>query len=208
VSGVYQRKDHFYNLAKNEGYRSRAAYKLMELDKKFNIIPLGGRILDAGCFPGGWLQVAAHKAGSKGKVVGVDLDPIEPIRHSEKHAPIEFILGDITDAGIRDKARDALAGHADAVISDISPKLSGIRFRDVANSIDLVSQTFEFAKELLCNKGTFVAKLFPGQESEDFIKGLRSQFDKIGRSHLSSSRKTSSEFYLVATGFHNLERKD
>ena len=202
MAGTYQRKDHFYEKAKSEGYRSRAAYKLAELDKKFRFLRTGATVADLGCFPGGWLQVAAERVGSKGLVVGVDLNEVEPVSVQGKvqRAPL-IIRGDLNDSEVRASVVAACGGKVDVVLSDMSPKLSGIRFRDAAYSADLVRLAFSFAQDVLAPGGAFVAKVFPGPESDQEALAVRKAFQKFSRENLDSSRKTSTEMYFVGQGF-------
>ncbi|MGH7769302.1 MAG: SAM-dependent methyltransferase, partial [Candidatus Binatia bacterium] len=129
---AYQPKDAFYRKAKKEGYRSRAAYKLLELGRRFHLIKPGDRVVDLGAAPGGWLQVAAELTGPKGKVVGIDLQPTQPF-----HEPnIVVLQGDATSEECAKKIAELLGGPVDCVLSDLAPKLSGIRDADIARSVE------------------------------------------------------------------------
>jgi 23S rRNA (uridine2552-2'-O)-methyltransferase len=202
--GTYNRKDHFYQRAKDEGYRSRAAYKLAELNNKFHLLKQGQRILDLGCAPGSWLQVAAQKVGPSGAVVGVDLLALEPFKDSElkalgsKSKPI-IIQGDACDEEIQSQIREAADGLFDVVLSDMSPQISGIRFRDAAMSAELVETALYISQALLKPGGSLVAKIFPGNEADEVVNEIRKHFGKVSRIGLSSTRKSSKEFYIVAT---------
>lgn len=202
MAGTYQRKDHLYAKAKEEGYRSRAAYKLAELDKKHRLLRAGARVVDLGCFPGGWLQVAAEKVGAAGVVVGVDLKQVEPIPVKGKvlTAPVIF-QGDLNDPEIQRSIVESCGGPADLVLSDMSPQLSGIRFRDAAYSAELVRLALGFCSQVLRPGGSFVAKVFPGQECEEIAPEVRKVFQKFSRENLDSSRRTSNEMYFVGLGF-------
>jgi 23S rRNA (uridine2552-2'-O)-methyltransferase len=202
MPGTYQRKDHLYDKAKAEGYRSRAAYKLLELDKKLHFLKSGSRVLDLGCFPGGWLQVAAQKVGDKGLVIGVDLKEVEAVSVKNGRAnPPHILCGDVFDKSIREQICALSGGVVDVVLSDMSPKLSGVRFSDAARSAELVDLALEVARELLAEGGTFVAKIFPGPESDESAKNIRKLFRRFSRENLDSSRKTSTEMYFVAQNF-------
>jgi len=202
MSSVYDRKDRLYREAKAQGYRSRAAYKLMELDKKFKLLRPGAKVLDLGCFPGGWLQVAAERVGRSGSVIGVDLNSVEAINVKVETAAKPTILqGDICSREIQDQILSLIGGKIDIVLSDLSPKLSGIRFRDAYLSAELVAMAFSVCEQVLAEGGSFVSKIFPGQESEEIAKTIRSSFGEFSRENLDSSRKTSNEFYFVAKKF-------
>ena len=205
MSAVYNLKDRLYHEAKAEGYCSRAAYKLKELDKKFKLLRPGARVLDLGCFPGGWLQVAAEKVGPTGMVIGIDLNAVEPVNVKGNAAAAPVILeGDICDVEMQNRILSLTGGKVDVVLSDLSPKLSGIRFRDAFLSAELASMAFSVSERILAEGGSFVTKIFPGQESEDIAKRIRSAFTKFSRENLDSTRKTSNEFYFVAQNYTGL----
>ena len=208
MPGNYERKDHFYEKAKSEGYRSRAAYKLLELDKKFKLLKPDSKVLDLGCFPGGWLQIASEKVGQNGLVVGIDLVEVEPISVKGRIRKAPLILqGDIFDPQMQAKLQEAVAetpfvpGHYDVVLSDMSPKLSGIRFRDSVKSAELVEAGLMVCEQMLKTDGAFIAKIFPGAESDALLQQMKKRFRNFSRHGLDSSRKTSTEFYFVARGF-------
>lgn len=204
--GAYNRKDHFYQKAKAEGYRSRAAYKLIELDEKYGLFKSGMKVLDLGCAPGGWLQIAAQKVGSSGLVVGVDLAYVPQLSDTElkkagiSNAPI-LIVGDLLDEDIQKRVIDEAGGRVNLIISDMSPDISGIRFQDAVRSAELVEVAFEIAKACLIDGGNLVAKVFPGNEADEVYKAMSRNFKKVSRIGLSSTRKTSKEYYFVAMGF-------
>jgi len=187
----YKRKDHYYERAKSEGYRSRAAYKLQELNKRYRLLKPGMRVIDLGCYPGGWLQVAQQIVGQKGSVVGIDLQEVEAL------AEIRIVKGDIYDQ----KTRQGLLeeGRFDVVLSDMSPALSGIRVRDAVRSAELVEAALDFAEHALKPGGAFVAKIFPGEECEELAKRVKQNFGNFARPCLESSRGSSKELYFVGT---------
>ncbi len=199
----YNRKDKLYNQAKSEGYRSRAAYKLIELDEKFHLFRKGMRVLDLGSFPGGWLQVSLAKVGPSGVVVGIDLKEIDPVAMRVGNTEVKptVIIGDITEAPVLDEIEQIFGSRVGLVLSDMSPHLTGISFGDAARSADLVLRAFEVAKRLLEKGGGFVAKIFPGPEAEELNRELKRNFKKLTRVYLDSTRKTSSEFYFVCQDF-------
>lgn len=195
MSGTYDRKDHLYEKAKKEGYRSRAAYKLLELDQKNRLFKHGLSVLDLGCAPGSWTQVAIEKVGSSGKVVGVDLEQVQAIDGAV------LLVGDITEEETFNRIIETLGGKVDLVISDLSPHLSGIKFADALRAAGLVESAYYCASNCLKIGGDFVAKIFPGPDTDTLTKQLRQCFNAVSREVLSSTRKTSKEFYLVAKGF-------
>lgn len=182
-------------MAKKEKYRSRAAYKLMQLNEKFGIICAGDRVVDLGCSPGGWSQVASELAGPSGKVIGVDIKRMRPIEH------VEFVLGDILDQGTVKATLDKLGGAADVVISDMAPNISGNYSMDHARSIELCEHALQFARNALREGGNFVVKVFEGDMYREFLDSVRRVFTVVKAHNPKASRPTSSEIYIVAKGF-------
>ena len=193
----YRPKDAFYRKAKEAGYRSRAAYKLLELSRRFRLIKPGDRVLDLGAAPGGWLQVAAELAGPKGKVLGIDLQAIEPFREPS----IVVVQGDIASRECRDKIKEILGGAADSVLSDLSPRLTGIRDADISRSVELIRLAHGVARELLRPGGNFLVKTFVAEELRDFFSELKEDFALVDRTRPEATRKGSSEIYFCARGF-------
>lgn len=194
---AFDRKDHFYRKAKREGKASRAVYKLSEFQRRFHLIPKGGIVIDLGCAPGGWMQELAQFVGPKGKVVGIDLLPLK----IGLPAQCRFIQGDINDDSVLEEVQAIAGDHVDAVLSDMSPNLSGIAFADAYRSFELASTALAFACRVLKDGGNFVVKIFPGEEFKDFVAELKKAFTKMHTVVPDATRKTSSERYLVATGF-------
>lgn len=194
---TYQPKDAFYRRAKKEGYRSRAAYKLLELNQRFRLIRPGDRVVDLGAAPGGWLKVAAQMTGVKGKVLGVDIQPIAAF-----HEPNIIVLqSDITAAETTEKIRKLLGSMVDCVLSDLSPRLTGIHHADVSRSIELARMALNVACRLLRPGGNFLVKTFMGEELSAFSMEFKADFLSVQRTRPEASRKGSSEIYLCAKGF-------
>ncbi len=192
------RKDHYYNKAKQEGYRSRAAYKLKQLDDLENVISRGDTVVDLGAAPGGWLQVAAEKVGPQGKVIGVDLQRIKPLpEHDDR---VETVRGDMTQERTRDRVVDAAGGEVDCVVSDMAPNMSGEYSLDQARSLHLARQAFETALELLDSDGDFVVKVFEGPDVDDFRADVEEEFQYVRATSPKASRQESSEIYLIGKG--------
>ncbi len=187
------RKDDYYNRAKQQGYRSRAAYKLKQLDEDANLISDGDTVVDLGAAPGGWLQVASELAGESGTVVGVDLQRIKPIDG------VETIRGDMTDEETRERIVESV-GDADVVISDMAPNMTGEYSLDHARSVYLARMAFETSLELLAPGGDFVAKVFEGPDTDDLRADIDREFEYVRTIHPDASRDSSSELYMVAKG--------
>jgi 23S rRNA (uridine2552-2'-O)-methyltransferase len=196
MPGTYNRKDELYHRAKKEGYRGRAAYKLIELNKRFKIFKRGMSVCDLGCAPGGWLQVSADLISPDGVVVGIDLEKVEDVSDL-----VTIFCGDLTTPENKQLMIEALGGSADVVLSDMSPDISGIKLRDSFRSAELVEHAWLLSQEILKKGGSFVAKIFPGAECESLAKEIRPKFQKFSRVCLESSRKTSTELYFVGQGF-------
>ncbi|HQH25881.1 MAG TPA: RlmE family RNA methyltransferase [Oligoflexia bacterium] len=199
MPGNYDRKDHLYRKAKQEGYRSRAAYKLIELDHRYKLIRQRMSVVDLGCYPGGWLQVVLERIGQQGLLVGVDLNYVEPVSVKGKEAAI--IKGDIFSEETRAEILSRAGGKVSLVLSDLSPQLSGVRFRDAVKSAELVECALDLSREILENGGSLVAKIFPGPECDSLVEKFRASFRVFSRASLKSSRKSSTELYFVAREF-------
>lgn len=194
MSSEYKRKDHLYQKAKEEGYRSRAAYKLKEIQAAYKIIKNGDLVLDVGAWPGGWIQVALEYVGAQGRVVGIDLVALEPIND-----PRAMLLqGDARDL---DSALPDPALRFNAVISDMSPKLTGIPEADQAGTVACAELALSVASNFLKKGGNFVVKVFKGREVEGFVKAAKPMFNRVIRSELDSTRNSSNEFYVIGLGF-------
>ena len=188
--------DPYVKQARQEGYRSRASYKLIQLNEKDRLIRPGMLVVDLGCAPGGWSQVAGRLVGAKGKVVASDILPMEPLKN------VDFIQGDFTEEAVLNQILARLEGRKpDLILCDIAPNISGIDVADQASSIYLVELALDMARQVLKPKGDFVAKVFQGAGSEAYLKELRSSFEKLMIRKPAASRPRSREVYVVAKGF-------
>jgi len=190
-----RRRDYYYRKAKQLDYRSRASFKLMQLDDRFNLFKPGMTVVDLGAAPGGWLQVAAERVGPKGTVVGVDLQPIEPLEG------VSTIKGDIRKSEVREELLTLTNGHVDVVLSDMSPNISGSYSMDHARSIELCEMALSFALATLSPNGKLVFKMFEGDMSRDLLAEVQNHFATVKRYSPEASRSSSSEIYVVAKGF-------
>ena len=193
----YDRKDAFYQRAKREGLRSRAAFKLDELQREHRLLRAGDRVVDLGCWPGGWMQIAAEAAGPRGRVVGIDLAEMDALPFENSVA----FQADLTEPGVAQRILDALGGPADVVLSDAAPKLTGVRATDRAREEALLEAIEALVPQLLRPGGSLVAKLLDAPESQAFVSRLRKRFAsaRVTKSH--ATRKGSSEKYLICRGF-------
>ncbi len=195
-----QLNDPYVVEAKRLGYRSRAAFKLAEIDDKSKFLKPGGRVVDLGAAPGGWVQVALQRVGAKGRVVGIDLQEIEPIPGSE------LLVGDFLDEDAPDRLRALLNGPADVVLSDMAASSSGHAPTDHLRIMGLAEAALEFALEVLAPGGAFVAKVLQGGSERALLETMRRNFTKVTHVKPPSSRKDSAELYVVATGFRGGDR--
>jgi 23S rRNA (uridine2552-2'-O)-methyltransferase len=188
-----QLNDPYVAAAKAAGYRSRAAYKMMELDDKYKLVGKGALVVDLGAAPGGWSQIALERGAAK--VVGIDLLPIIPV------AGAEFIEGDFMEEGMDVRLTAMLGRKADLVLSDMAPNTTGHVATDHIRIMALAEMALAFACEILTPGGSFVAKLFQGGAERDMLNTLKLQFRNVRHAKPPASRKDSKEMYVVATGF-------
>lgn len=187
--------DPYVQLAQKDGYRSRAAYKLIEIDDKDRLLKPGMVVVDLGATPGGWSQIASQKVGRGGKVIALDLLPLDPI------AGVDFIQGDFRDDAVLKQLEELLQGRpVGLVISDMAPNISGIVSADQARAMHLAELAMEFAIEHLTPEGSFLVKVFQGAGFEEYLKQMRGSFKKVASRKPKASRDRSSEVYLLATG--------
>jgi 23S rRNA (uridine2552-2'-O)-methyltransferase len=188
-----QLNDPYVQAAKVQGLRSRAAFKLMELDDKYELISRGARVVDLGAAPGGWAQVALQRGAAR--VVGIDLLPIIPV------AGAEFIEGDFLEEGMEAALIERLGGKADLVLSDMAPNTTGHVATDHIRIMALADHALAFAADVLAPGGAFVAKLFQGGAEREMLSLLKLRFRTVRHAKPPASRKDSKEMYVVATGF-------
>jgi 23S rRNA (uridine2552-2'-O)-methyltransferase len=195
---AYEPHDAYYKKAKQEGYRSRAAYKLLELQQRFRLMRPGDLVVDLGAAPGGWLQVAAKIVGRSGKVIGIDLQPMERF-----HEPnVIAVQGDITAGAVQKEIKDLLGGPAHCVLSDLAPRLSGIRDADTARCVELNRTALLVATELLRPGGILLTKSFVNTELQALTLEIKQYFRSVQRTRPEATRQASSEFYFCAKDYH------
>lgn len=190
-----QLNDPYVAESKRLGYRSRAAFKLIQLDEKYKFLGKGKRIVDLGCAPGGWTQIAVLRNKGSGQVVGLDILATEPIEGAVT------IQQDFTLPDAPDKLKALLHGEADIVMSDMAANTTGHQQTDHLRTINLVELAYEFAKEVLAVGGIFIAKVFQGGAESELLADAKRNFSKVSHFKPAASRKESPETYLVATGF-------
>jgi len=188
------KSEYYYRKAKEEKYRSRASYKLFQVIKEYQLIKPSDVVVDLGAAPGGWMQAAQKTVGSKGFVLGVDINPIQPFETQN----FQTILGDIMDPHIIEQIKEHLPRQADVVVSDVSPNISGIWEVDNARQIDLARRSLEIAVSVLKPNGNFFAKTFQGQMTESFIKEAKQYFTFVKIVKPKASRPKSAEIYILA----------
>jgi 23S rRNA (uridine2552-2'-O)-methyltransferase len=191
-----QLNDPYVQEAKRLGYRSRAAFKLIQLDEKYKFLSKNKVIVDLGCAPGGWSQVASLKLKGTGKLVGLDILPTEPLDGAT------FVCQDFTEEGATEKLLELLGGErANVVMSDMAANTTGHQQTDHLKTIGLVEAAYEFAKEVLAEGGIFIAKVFQGGAEGNLLADAKKNFDKVSHFKPAASRKESPETYLVAQGY-------
>lgn len=195
-----QLNDPYVRAAQSRGFRSRAAFKLLEMDEKHRLLKPDSRVVDLGAAPGGWTQVAVEKAGPKGRVVALDLLAMDPV-------PGAMVLqGDFQDAAVEQAVLAALDGPADLVLSDMAPNTTGHAATDHLRIIALAELALDFALKVLSPGGGFVAKVFQGGSEKGLLDALKRNFTAVRHVKPPASRKDSSELYVVATGFRGQNR--
>ena len=190
------KKDQYRKLAHEQGYRSRAAYKLKELNKSYRIIGPGSYVLDLGCAPGGWSQVAQKLSGNQGKILGIDTSFVEDL------PDVKFIQGNIDDENIVEDILEFFGRKADSVICDLSPQVSGNWSVDHSIQISLNYSAVKIMDKVLEKKGNALFKVFDGEYSSEFYDFIRKKFIKTKLTKPKASRKPSSELYCIGMGLH------
>ena len=188
------KREYYYRKAKEEKYRSRASYKLLQVIGKYQFIRPGDIVVDLGAAPGGWMQVAQKAVGNKGFVLGIDINPIQPFETQN----FQTIVADIMDPQIIERIKEHLPRQADVVISDVSPNISGIWEVDNARQIDLARRSLEIVISVLKPNGNFFAKVFQGEMTESFVKKVKRYFAFVKLVKPKASRPKSAELYVLA----------
>jgi len=192
-----RKKEYYYRKAKEEKFRSRAAYKLLQAVEKHRFIKPGDVVVDLGAAPGGWTQASLRIVDSKGFVVGVDLRRMEPVDQPN----VCIVVGDVTDSQITQNIKEFLPRSADVVISDVSPNVSGVWELDHARQIDLARRSLEIATSVLKPKGNFFVKVFQGDMLNDFVKEVKQHFGFVKLVKPKASRAKSAELYVLGMNF-------
>jgi 23S rRNA (uridine2552-2'-O)-methyltransferase len=195
-----QLNDPYVARAKREGFRSRAAYKLAEIDDKARVLKKGARVVDLGAAPGGWSQLAASRVGREGRVIAIDVLPMTPV------PGVEFLHLDFLDSSAPQKLKEQLGGAADVVLSDMAANATGHARTDHLKIMALVEAAAEFARDVLAPGGTFLAKVLQGGAEASLLAALKRDFKQVRHVKPPASRSDSAEMYLLATGFRNSGR--
>jgi 23S rRNA (uridine2552-2'-O)-methyltransferase len=190
-----QISDPYVARAKREGYRSRAAYKLIEIDDKFHLLKSGARVVDLGAAPGGWSEIAVRRVGAGGRVVGLDILEMKPI------PGVEFVKLDFLDPAAPDRLKEMLGGAADVVLSDMAANTTGHRRTDHLRIMALAEAAAQFAREVLAPGGTFLCKVLQGGTEATLLAELKRDFSNVKHIKPPASRSDSAELYLLARGF-------
>ena len=192
---VDARRDQYRRLAKDQGYRARSAYKLLQINRSYNVLKKGDKVVDLGCAPGGWLQVAVKEVRPSGKVIGIDLKPVTPV------VDAIILQGSIEDPDMLSKIEEILGSKADVVLSDLAPNVSGVWDIDHARQISLSTIALQFTQRVLRIGGSGVFKVFEGDMLKEFRSKLDRNFGKVFLSKPSASRQESSELYIICLNF-------
>lgn len=194
------KRDLYRRLAKQRHYRSRAAFKLMEINRSYHIIHRGMYVVDLGCAPGGWLQVVRKFVGGRGKVLGVDTRRVEPLPN------VITIEGDVNDVSLADKILSIMGKKVNLVLSDAAPNIIGVWELDHARQISMTESAASIAEKILVKNGNAVLKVFEGSMLNEFRDGLKQKFNHVRSYKPKASRKASSEIYLVCLGYKGSEK--
>ena len=189
------RRDQYRRLAKDQGYRARSAYKLLQINRSYNVLKKGDKVVDLGCAPGGWLQVAVKEVRPSGKVIGIDLKPVTPV------VDAIILQGSIEDSNVLSKIEEILGSKADVILSDLAPNVSGVWDIDHARQISLSTIALQFTQRVLRIGGSSVFKVFEGDMLKEFRSELHRNYGKVFLSKPSASRQESSELYIICLNF-------
>jgi 23S rRNA (uridine2552-2'-O)-methyltransferase len=190
-----QQQDRYFQQAKQEGYRARSAYKLLQIQEKFQLIRKGDVVVDLGAAPGSWSQVLVKLVGERGRVIALDLQPIEPI------PGVVTVQGDMTDPEVQRHLRELAGGKVNVVLSDAAPSTTGVKLRDHVLSIELARAALETAKQLLVSKGSMALKVFEGEDLPRLILDVKMAFHPVKVHTPAATRNESWESFIVARGF-------
>jgi len=197
-----RRRDQYYKLAKSRGYRSRAAFKLLQVVKSYRFIGKGDRVIDLGAAPGGWTQVASEIVGNEGYVLGIDIKPIDPLSQPQ----VELMELDVTSTSTITLLVEKFPDKVDAVISDVSPNVSGAWDVDHSRQIHLARKSLEVAQAVLKLGGNFLVKVFQGSELNNFLDEVRKSFREVRLVRPRATRASSSELYVLGLGLISRSR--
>ncbi len=189
-----RKHDAYYRAAKRQAYRSRAAIKLSQIDRDYGLFHPGYTVVDLGAAPGGWSQIAQERVGPKGRVLAVDLTPMQPIEG------VEFVRGDFTSSNVQARLFEILGRPADVILSDMAPHLSGQRSYDEARTLELAGAALSFAVRALRPGGDFLVKVFQGEEYPAFLRRVESHFEAVKGVKPRASTPSSREIYVLARG--------
>lgn len=199
-----RKRDYYYQKAKKERYRSRAAYKLLQAVKKYHFIKPGDAVLDLGAAPGGWLQASRKIVGEEGFVLGVDIKPIEPLPSPN----VLTAVADITEPETPKKIVELLSRKVDVVVSDVSPNISGVWEVDHARQIELAKRSLHIANSVLKPNGNLFVKVFQGDMLQDFVQEVKRRFKIVRIVKPKASKAKSSELYILGMGLKNPAEKE
>jgi 23S rRNA (uridine2552-2'-O)-methyltransferase len=194
---TYERKDAHYRRAKAEGFRARSAYKLSEIADRHRLLERGDHVVDLGAWPGGWAQVALDRIGREGRLVALDLVPLEPFAGR----PVDLVVGDVRDPATIATLRGRLGRLADVVLSDLAPKLSGVRARDDAQASELVRAVVAALPTILRPGGRALVKVFMSADYQSILAEVHARFDTVRTTRAEAARRGSAELYLVCLGY-------
>lgn len=187
--------DFYTQKAKDEGYPARSIYKLQEIDKKYNLIKKGDRVLDLGCTPGSWLIYISEKIGRFGRVLGIDIEDIKiPVKENTVFFKKDILL-------LNDFDFEKFNTKFNVVVSDLAPKTSGIKFADAGKSLELCEKSFEISRKVLVPGGNFLCKIFEGEFADEFFSKIKDNFKLTKRFKPEASRKESNEIYIICKDF-------